>query len=268
MKPYSKDLRLRVLAAVDAGSPREEVAKTFSVSIPTIKRWLKRRRETGDVEPEPIPGRPARTGAMLKEWLPEHLEANDDLTMEEHREDFEEHFGEEVSTSTIGRAIAALPDGGWPLKKVPDSSRARRGGEGFVAVAGFPFRRKEAGVRGRVRLLHLHDAPEGEGSEGEEGLWEGPEEPGQEHHADRRDHPPRGDGRADDRGGRHRLGGLRGLRGALPGPHPTGRTGGGARRAGCAQAQENKGTHRSQRSGSGVLAVLLAGPEPHRGSLQ
>jgi transposase len=33
MKPYSKDLRLRVLAAVDAGTPREEVAKTFSVSI-------------------------------------------------------------------------------------------------------------------------------------------------------------------------------------------------------------------------------------------
>jgi transposase len=44
MKPYSKDLRLRVLAAVDSGVvPREEVAKTFSVSVPTIKRWLKRR---------------------------------------------------------------------------------------------------------------------------------------------------------------------------------------------------------------------------------
>src|SRR4051794_35697211 len=103
MKPYSKDLRLRVLSAVDAGTLREEVAKTFSVSMPTIKRWLKRRRETGDVEPEPIPGRPSRKGAMLKEWLPKHLEANDDLTLEEHREAFGEHFGEEVSTSTIGR---------------------------------------------------------------------------------------------------------------------------------------------------------------------
>ena len=70
MKAYSKDLRLRVLAAVDAGTPREEVAKTFSVSMPTIKRWLKRRREMGDVQPEPIPGRPARKGAMLREWLP------------------------------------------------------------------------------------------------------------------------------------------------------------------------------------------------------
>jgi transposase len=117
MKPYSKDLRLRVLSAVDAGMPREEVAKTFSVSMPTIKRWLKRRRETGDVQPKPIPGRPSRKGRMLKEWLPDHLEANDDLTLEEHREAFEEEFGEEVSTSTIGRAIARLPDGGWPLKK-------------------------------------------------------------------------------------------------------------------------------------------------------
>src|SRR5512133_2993084 len=130
MKAYSKDLRLRVLSAVDAGTPREEVAKTFSVSMPTIKRWLKRRRETGDVEPEPIPGRPARKGAMLEGWLPEHLEANDDLTLEEHREAFEERFGEEVSTSTIGRAIAAMPRGGWPLKKFQDSPRARRGGQG------------------------------------------------------------------------------------------------------------------------------------------
>jgi transposase len=119
MKPYSKDLRLRVLSVVDAGTPREEVANTFSVSMPTIKRWLKRRRETGDVEPEPIPGRPARKGTMLREWLPEHLEANDDLTLEEHREAFEEHFREEVSTSTVGRAISGLPDGGWPLKKSP-----------------------------------------------------------------------------------------------------------------------------------------------------
>jgi transposase len=136
MKPYSKDLRLRVLAAIDAGKPREEVAKTFSVSMPTIKRWLKRRRETGDVEPEPIPGRPPRKGAMLQKWLPKHLQANDDLTLEEHSQAFEEEFGEEVSTSTIGRAIAGLSQGGWPLKKVTHSQRARRGDEGAVAVAG------------------------------------------------------------------------------------------------------------------------------------
>jgi transposase len=70
MKLYSKDLRLRVLAAVDGATSRKEVAKTFSVSMPTIKRWLKHRRETADVEPKPIPGRPPLKGAVLEGWLP------------------------------------------------------------------------------------------------------------------------------------------------------------------------------------------------------
>jgi transposase len=118
MKPYSKDLRIRVLAAVDRGVPREEAARTFSVSAPTIKRRLKRRRETGDVEAKPIPGRPSVKGAALEGWLPSHLRENDDLlTLAEHREAFEEaRGGAAVSASTVGRAIARLP-GGWPLKK-------------------------------------------------------------------------------------------------------------------------------------------------------
>ena len=117
MRPYSKDLRSRVLAAVDRGAGKEEAAKTFSVSVPTIKRWLRRRRETGDVEPRPIPGRPRVKGAALEEWLPGHLQRNSDLTLEEHREAFEEaHEGTTVSASTVGRTIARLP-GGWPLKK-------------------------------------------------------------------------------------------------------------------------------------------------------
>ncbi len=69
------------------------------------------------MEPKPIPGRPPRKGTLLEEWLPKQLEANDDLTLEEHSEAFEEEFGQRVSTSTVGRAISGLPDGGWPLKK-------------------------------------------------------------------------------------------------------------------------------------------------------
>ncbi len=120
MKPYSKDLRIRVLAAVDRGVPREEAARTFSVSVPTIKRWLKRRRETGDVDARLIPGRPRVKGAVLEEWLPSHLEKNHDLTLAEHREAFEEdHEDMTVSASTVGRTITRLP-GGWPLKKSPE----------------------------------------------------------------------------------------------------------------------------------------------------
>jgi transposase len=96
---------------------REGVAQTFSVSVPTIKRWLKRRRETADVEPKPILGRPRVKGAALEEWLPAQLQNNSDLTLEEHCEAFEEELGMAVSSSTVGRAIARLPGGGWPIKK-------------------------------------------------------------------------------------------------------------------------------------------------------
>ena len=35
-------------------------------------------------------------------------------------------------------------------------------------MAGLPLRRKKAGVRGRIRLQHIHDAPQSEGSQGKE----------------------------------------------------------------------------------------------------
>jgi transposase len=57
MNAYSKDLRLRVLAAVDRGMPRKEVVRTFGVSIATIGRYLRRRREGADLTPRPSTGR-------------------------------------------------------------------------------------------------------------------------------------------------------------------------------------------------------------------
>ena len=117
MKPYSKDLRLKVLDAVDRGMDRREVVRVFGVSLPSIKRWLKMRREAaGDVEPRPIPGPPAVKGAMLAPWLPSQLERNPDLTLDEHCEAFEEDLGVKVSRATMCRTIARLP-GSWPLKQ-------------------------------------------------------------------------------------------------------------------------------------------------------
>src|ERR671913_2578521 len=114
MRPYSNDLRLRVLAAVDRGMPREEIARVFSVSAPTVRRYLKLRRETGDVEPKPVPGPPARKGAALEAALPTQVSRNPDLTLEEHGELFHEEHGTEVSAASVSRALKKL---GLPLKK-------------------------------------------------------------------------------------------------------------------------------------------------------
>jgi transposase len=120
MNAYSKDLRLKALAAIDRGIPRKEVQDLFGLSRSTIKRWLKRRSLTGDVAIHKIPGRPSVKGQQLREWLPEHLKSNPDLTLKEHCEAFEEQTGVDVSEATMSRQIARLP-GGWTLKKVARS---------------------------------------------------------------------------------------------------------------------------------------------------
>jgi transposase len=116
MNAYSKDLRLKALEAIDRGVPRKEVSELFGISRSTVKRWLKRRRQTGDVNIHKIPGRPSVKGEALREWLPGHLKRNPELTLREHCEAFEEECDVRVSEATMSRQIARLP-GGWPLKK-------------------------------------------------------------------------------------------------------------------------------------------------------
>ena len=114
MRAYSKDLRMRVLTAVDRGMPRKEIVRVLGVSAPTIRRYLRLRRETGAVEARPVPGPPARKGAALQAALPAQARANPDLTLAEHCEMFEEQSGVGVSTATMSRAFRRL---GLPLKK-------------------------------------------------------------------------------------------------------------------------------------------------------
>ena len=116
MNAYSKDLRLKTLAAIDRGIPRKEVQDLFGVSRSTIKRWLVRRRQTGDVDIYKIPGRPSLKGEALGQWLPSQLNSNPDLTLREHCEAFLDESGMEVSEATMSRNIRRLP-GEWPLKK-------------------------------------------------------------------------------------------------------------------------------------------------------
>lgn len=116
MRPYSQDLRQRVLQAIDAGHSQAEVADRLSVSVASIKRYLKRRREMGHVLPKAIPGRPAVKGAVLQAHLRAQLEAQPDVTREEHCRLFHAAHGITVSPASISRARAVL---GWTRKKRP-----------------------------------------------------------------------------------------------------------------------------------------------------
>jgi transposase len=114
MKPYSEDLRERVVAAVERGTKRSEVVATFAVSLPTLKRWLKQRRGRGDLAPKPIPGPPAIKRDALLDALPARLAEQADATLEAHCSWWHETSEVEVSTATMSRAITALE---WTRKK-------------------------------------------------------------------------------------------------------------------------------------------------------
>ncbi len=55
-KPYSDDLRERVIAAIEAGHTREEVAELFNMALSTVGGFIKRKRETGSVSPDKFGG--------------------------------------------------------------------------------------------------------------------------------------------------------------------------------------------------------------------
>jgi transposase len=128
MRAYSMDLRERVLAAVDRGTSREEIVRTLEVSQPTIRRYLRLRRETGSVAPKPPPKRPFSIGQSLehRRALWKQLEEHDDATLEKHCQLWERKQGDKVSISTMSRAIRRL---GWTLKKrvwVPPNETIKR----------------------------------------------------------------------------------------------------------------------------------------------
>jgi transposase len=106
MKPYSTDLRERVVAACDAGDgTREQIAKRFSVSVSWIRDLLRRRRETGSVAPRPRGGgrAPAFDEAAAGR-LREAVRADDDATLAE----LAEAAGVACCPSAVHRALARI----------------------------------------------------------------------------------------------------------------------------------------------------------------
>src|SRR5215831_15218469 len=125
MRAYSQDLRERVLRAIDQGKARKEIVELLGVSLATIKRYLKQRREQGHVRPQVIPGRAAKKRTTLEAGLEPQLRAHDDATLERHCDLWEQTHGERVSRWTMSRAIKRL---GWSRKKrrwVPPNAPSR-----------------------------------------------------------------------------------------------------------------------------------------------
>lgn len=101
-KPYSEDLRERVVAAVEGGLSRRQAASLFDLGISTVVHWVRRFRETGSVAARPMGGdhRSRLTGERA--WILERIEAQPDLTIEELRNELKSR-GVVVGYGTVWR---------------------------------------------------------------------------------------------------------------------------------------------------------------------
>src|ERR1700751_350891 len=70
-RPYSMDLRDRVVAAVEnEGLSRHQAAARFGIAVSTAVHWVRRYRSTGSVAPSKIGGyKPKTLRGEHAEWL-------------------------------------------------------------------------------------------------------------------------------------------------------------------------------------------------------
>ena len=117
MKAYSVDLRERVLAAVDEGMARERVAVLMRVSLASIGRWVRLRREGRTLEARTAPGAAPLVGRKDQEALRAQLASAPDASLAEHCARWRRRLGgRRLSVPTMWRAVRAL---GWTRKKRP-----------------------------------------------------------------------------------------------------------------------------------------------------
>src|ERR1700747_3053335 len=78
-KPYSMDLRLRVVGAVEEGGlSRNEAARRFGIGISTAINWVRRFRETGSVAAGQMGGhKPKAIRGEHHLWLLERIKEKD-----------------------------------------------------------------------------------------------------------------------------------------------------------------------------------------------
>jgi len=123
-KPYSQDLRERVIATVDSGTRACAAARLFLVSVSYVSKVLGRRRTTGETT-----ARVGRAGRKPKlathdEALRARVAAHPDATLEELQEWLAAERKVEVSIGCLWNRLKFLK---LPLKKSRSALPSRIG---------------------------------------------------------------------------------------------------------------------------------------------
>lgn len=105
MRPYSMDLRERVLAACDDGMQTAQVAETFAVSQSWVRRLKQRRRETGSIAPR-VPRRYGPAPVLTAQVQRLHAAVQDHPG--ETAAGYRDRLGLDVAALTVWRMLRRL----------------------------------------------------------------------------------------------------------------------------------------------------------------
>src|SRR6266516_4690341 len=113
-KPYSDDLRERVIDAVVAGASRREAAESFSLSASSAVRWLQRWRDSGSTRAKLSGGSTSPLEEQVEWLLALVAEQPPDVLFQPHSSVLDMVFydGEQFPAEYRGDAFVALK-GSW-----------------------------------------------------------------------------------------------------------------------------------------------------------
>jgi transposase len=108
MSSYSEDLRSRVVSAVEGGMSKVQAARTFSVSLSSVKRYVDKANHGESLAPKKRPGSTPILEEKARRLLGADLEERPYLTLRQRCEYIEAMTGLSVSRSTMCRALARI----------------------------------------------------------------------------------------------------------------------------------------------------------------
>lgn len=109
MKPYSQDLRERVIAALEAGDETQaEIAERFCLSKSTVEKWWYRWQATDSCAAFPPGHGPARALHVCETFIRAEIARQPDVTLGELCERVAEHCAVSASLSAMGRTVQLL----------------------------------------------------------------------------------------------------------------------------------------------------------------
>lgn len=110
MKAYSLDFRKKIADTYLAGFiSQRKLAKRFRVSLSFVEKLLKQLRQTGDIAPKPHGGgHPPKLNPQQLSLLKALVEADNDATLAELCDQFQQQTRIPMSRSTMGRVLQKL----------------------------------------------------------------------------------------------------------------------------------------------------------------